>query len=612
MPYTQLVNTAAFDPSGQALQDQIAMMRQQQLAQMMEQQAFQPIQSVNPNSKLSPLQGLTKMLEAYTAGKAYNKSDEMMVQSNQRQNALLDQLVGLGPTSAARGPVASQPQQSADVPSSVGAAMGGGGDVPQTLSGALAPTPSGSGGGSGGPALPSLTGDPVHDRVMIGSLGLPKYAELAAAQYAPTDFVKSLIAAGIDPKSRDGQMAILQNLQKQNYTAPNMVRPGSVLVDPYSRQPVFQNPNLPEGAQATWGANGMPNNVQMLPGATQAIQGAEQAQQTGRTLGGVVQVPQAGGGPPMPVMGSQYFPGQQPAGAQAPPAPSAAPAAGASPAAPTPVGSAPASGPTPPPTPEQKQPSYWEGVNKFQPPTGIGSQPTETLEDVKAHVAVDTEVRKQLGQTAVSAMNQSRNNMLMLPHLANTTVGAGSEMINAARSVLAHTGFVPQSELGSLTDTEIANKYLSRNGTEGLLARYGRVTQGEVQLAVTRQAPNLTQQQQSILSLTAADEIKNAYDKQKASDYIQYRTQHKGDARDFDTWYTEHHSIDDFAKQNGASITQKVVQTYKGAAPAIGTQQPQRPGQTSAPTQVKSDADYAALPSGATYIAPDGSTRTKR
>jgi hypothetical protein len=43
-----------------------------------------------------------------------------------------------------------------------------------------------------------------------------------------------------------------------------------------------------------------------------------------------------------------------------------------------------------------------------------------------------------------------------------------------------------------------------------------------------------------------------------------------------------------------------------------GQQQGAAPGQQSGPAQIKSDADYAQLPSGAQYIAPDGSTRTKR
>jgi hypothetical protein len=34
--------------------------------------------------------------------------------------------------------------------------------------------------------------------------------------------------------------------------------------------------------------------------------------------------------------------------------------------------------------------------------------------------------------------------------------------------------------------------------------------------------------------------------------------------------------------------------------------------QTQAPVKIQSDADYAKLPSGAQYVAPDGTTRTKR
>lgn len=51
----------------------------------------------------------------------------------------------------------------------------------------------------------------------------------------------------------------------------------------------------------------------------------------------------------------------------------------------------------------------------------------------------------------------------------------------------------------------------------------------------------------------------------------------------------------DFAKQTGLPTAQ--------AAPATSG---------AAPVKIAGDADYAKLPSGATYIAPDGSTRTKR
>lgn len=53
-------------------------------------------------------------------------------------------------------------------------------------------------------------------------------------------------------------------------------------------------------------------------------------------------------------------------------------------------------------------------------------------------------------------------------------------------------------------------------------------------------------------------------------------------------------TIMDFAKQSG-------LPTSTTPAPAA-----------TAPVKISSDADYAKLPSGSTYIAPDGSTRTKR
>lgn len=60
----------------------------------------------------------------------------------------------------------------------------------------------------------------------------------AATQYLnraypqPTDFVKTLDAAGIDPNSQLGRQLIQQNVAKQNYIAPTSLRGGGYMYDP--------------------------------------------------------------------------------------------------------------------------------------------------------------------------------------------------------------------------------------------------------------------------------------------------------------------------------------------------------------------------------------------
>lgn len=48
----------------------------------------------------------------------------------------------------------------------------------------------------------------------------------------PTDFVKELQTAGIDPSSQIGRQLIQQNIAKQNYTAPTSLRGGGYMFDP--------------------------------------------------------------------------------------------------------------------------------------------------------------------------------------------------------------------------------------------------------------------------------------------------------------------------------------------------------------------------------------------
>lgn len=52
----------------------------------------------------------------------------------------------------------------------------------------------------------------------------------------PTDFVKTLQAAGIDPNSQMGRQLIQQNIAKQNYQAPTSLRPGGWMLDPVTQK----------------------------------------------------------------------------------------------------------------------------------------------------------------------------------------------------------------------------------------------------------------------------------------------------------------------------------------------------------------------------------------
>ena len=54
------------------------------------------------------------------------------------------------------------------------------------------------------------------------------------------------------------------------------------------------------------------------------------------------------------------------------------------------------------------------------------------------------------------------------------------------------------------------------------------------------------------------------------------------------------------------------IEAFTGRAAGQAAPAAPAPSTTAGPARISSDAEYNALPSGATYIAPDGSTRTKR
>lgn len=281
MPQTNFINTTSLDPSTQALQDQITLQRQQQLAQMMQQQAMEPIQSPNPNARMSPLQGLNKMLQGYTAGQARNKSDQLMISQIQNQNAQLDRMFGIPPAGSSMGggampasgaaPPSSAPPQLAPPPADPNAQSVEPPvqrDPGQTLSNALAQPPAGQPAQGmappaqglppqqapqGGSMLPSLTGDPRRDRLIASQVGLPKYLEMASAQYAPTDQAKNDARVGITPAQRK-QMDVRESLKQ--LMLPNA--PGILNADA-NGNPVYQalpglTGGIAEQAGATKGA----------------------------------------------------------------------------------------------------------------------------------------------------------------------------------------------------------------------------------------------------------------------------------------------------------------------------------------------------------------------
>jgi len=69
------------------------------------------------------------------------------------------------------------------------------------------------------------------------------------AQFAPTDLMKTLTAAGIDPNSAQGQQMLQANIAKTNYITPPNFRPGGFTQDTKTGA-ITNFPKVPEGFQA--------------------------------------------------------------------------------------------------------------------------------------------------------------------------------------------------------------------------------------------------------------------------------------------------------------------------------------------------------------------------
>jgi hypothetical protein len=401
-----------------------------------------------------------------------------------------------------------------------------------------------------------LQGTPEWKNALITANGNPA----AARQIMLANATK---AAEVERKSGQGYQNYLTG---QQGISPDPALGSSFKVNPdgtVTATPIAnaadiaaQRAGLTSGAETAGRVANTPQQFQTQGGGTTAPMYLGQVPGLGLPPG---YVPPGGQGPTplsVPRPGPNTNVNMPPPGAQ----PGMPPGGAAPGALPRPQATAPA-GPGAPP-PGQKG-DYFSGITVYQPGQGLGGQSTMGKSSDQAVVDAHTKNMTELGQQSIAAMNGTRNNAQMLPHLADATFGEGGDAISHLRSVLAHTGLVPQSQLDQLSDTEVAGKYLTRNGTEGLLARYGRVTQGEVNLAVSKQAPNLGQQPQSVLKLTIADDINNAYLQQKAQDYQGYAAR-GGDPRDFERWYAGSHPIDDFSKQHGPSIASRDTQLFTG------------------------------------------------
>jgi len=136
----------------------------------------------------------------------------------------------------------------------------------------------------GQPAAAPASADPVSSALQTpgGALQfvMDRPGFFGRVMPAPTDFVKTLQAAGIDPSSALGRQILQQNLAKQNYIAPVRATAGGGVYDPVSGR-FTMTPKAIDGTVPVQLPNGQ-WAAQPVLGGQQAIAGAATAQASGR------------------------------------------------------------------------------------------------------------------------------------------------------------------------------------------------------------------------------------------------------------------------------------------------------------------------------------------
>lgn len=168
-------------------------------------------------------------------------------------------------------------------PLSGGAPVSGGGAPVSAPSGApasvdAAPQP---GGGFRFPyVLPGKT--PEESAAIAASQGRQAFMKLYAEQTAPqTDAQKLAIAAGYQPGTPEYNRAIKDALFKGSYVAPVNARPGSILRDPVTQQPIAFNPHIPDGWAPVYDESGNVAALKQIPNSSEAIASVEAAKKQG-------------------------------------------------------------------------------------------------------------------------------------------------------------------------------------------------------------------------------------------------------------------------------------------------------------------------------------------
>ena len=230
--------------------------------------------------------GLAQLGQAALAGHAMNNVAQGMNQLGAEQ---WQYLTGGNPY-----PTGGQTSPLSQPPAAASGAVGGagvsGGSANQPGSTASAVAPQQGFLSPGGAMNPG--GMPVNQAAMqYLTLGPQEYSkEFVAPYYQPTDIVRDMRAAGINPNSALGRQVMGQQIAKQNYITPTSIRANGGIYNPATGGITMLPAAAPAGYQTVQNPQTGQWGYQPVEGGPQAVAASEQAHQTGKTMGSPTEV----------------------------------------------------------------------------------------------------------------------------------------------------------------------------------------------------------------------------------------------------------------------------------------------------------------------------------
>lgn len=334
---TNTVNFGMLDPSLSV--DQAALERNMALATALRQQAMAPVDTKsrmmgNIAYRISPLEGLAKLLQGQQANNLDTENDSSRMAMAQRQSDLVRALLGMGTNSPdaastaslAQGAAASPPVQGDDGSLTNTGGIGPTNDNAQRMASIL----KGNQGNQGGGAL-SVTGDPNKDFAMM-MFAPDAFNSALGNKYQTTDATRMAMAGKVDPVAANrGALAKANTApgvfeQTQAGMTPAEIRQaaiataakqgeverrgGNEFANFFTNQsgivpkiPEFSNPVGPVASNG-----GLPGGVERMPGSL-PIAGANAQATAGGAASGQFQQVTTPGGAVVPVRGSEIGPG---------------------------------------------------------------------------------------------------------------------------------------------------------------------------------------------------------------------------------------------------------------------------------------------------------------